>query len=554
MSQLRFIPDHNIVAFIGDPPAKHAMFQTMVHGLNLSPINYAIREDPRICSSFINDFWNSVKEEKDLKGNKCLIGKVQDESIIISEEIIRQTLQFGDKATHPIEIDRQTIESALVRMGYEGSFPPTEKKLLHPYWRYLAHVLTQCLSGRKGGYDILNLSMTSCMVALTLGLEFNFSKMIYNELYDNFMGRKKEKFLAFPRFIQIIINKRHKNLIPPVGMLVQKKMPYDIFSYMVMNKKGKKMFVGDRPLEKFGRLFVDSDHEDELQENLNAFIVEEHDQAPSVPAEDLEFVNVEESSEEEHEVVLVNAYEHDLLRKRKAAASAELTKYKDKDDDDNPFVESIPKKKVNVMSRKFEAPIIKRQQPTQSFTSPTKLQSQPPSPIKPQSPAHSPSPIHFSQPQSSPISKGDKGKAPMRSSSDFIPEYQPIDIDLLQTRVFELEQDSFKKDSEIMSFKNDSRNLRMALQIKEGEISQLQKNVTFLFKELQDLLQTRVFELEQDSVKKGLEIMSFNNDSRNLRMALQIRDGQISQLQKNVTNLFKELQDLKKFRKDDNDK
>ncbi|MFS7913759.1 hypothetical protein Hanom_Chr02g00145451 [Helianthus anomalus] len=34
-------------------------------------------------------------------------------------------------------------------MSYKGSYPPTTKKLLHPYWRFLAHVYLVCISGNK---------------------------------------------------------------------------------------------------------------------------------------------------------------------------------------------------------------------------------------------------------------------------------------------------------------------------------------------------------------------------------------------------------------------
>ncbi|KAL8213959.1 hypothetical protein R6Q57_003408 [Mikania cordata] len=88
--------------------------------------------------------------------------------------------------------------------------------------------------------------MSSCMVALNLGVDFNYSHMIYKDMHYKNKGKQKELFLAFPRFIQIIINRRHQNLVPAVGMLFQKRITFDIFSYMVMNKNGKKVYAENR--------------------------------------------------------------------------------------------------------------------------------------------------------------------------------------------------------------------------------------------------------------------------------------------------------------------
>ncbi|KAL8244122.1 hypothetical protein R6Q59_010380 [Mikania micrantha] len=86
-------------------------------------------------------------------------------------------------------------------MGYEGLYPPTEKKLLHPYWRYLALVVTQCLSRRKDGYDVLNQILSCCTMAVALRVDFNFSRMIFRDMYENIKGKRKEMFPAFPHLL-----------------------------------------------------------------------------------------------------------------------------------------------------------------------------------------------------------------------------------------------------------------------------------------------------------------------------------------------------------------
>ncbi|KAL8237658.1 hypothetical protein R6Q59_018739 [Mikania micrantha] len=251
MADLRFVSVHNMSAYLGDPPEKHSEFKSMVDGLILSLVNYAIMEHPTIVSDFIEGFWSIVAKHTDANGTVSIIGKVQGQPIIIIEQILRECLQFGDKATDPVELDQGLVNRTVYQMGHEGAYPHTEKKLLHPYWRYLALVVTQCLSGRKGGYDVLNQTLSSCLVALALGFDFNYSRIIFLDMHANIKGKRKERFLAFPCFSQIVINKRHPTLVPTLGTLGINRMRDDIFGYMKMNKRGKKQYTGERPLIKF---------------------------------------------------------------------------------------------------------------------------------------------------------------------------------------------------------------------------------------------------------------------------------------------------------------
>ncbi|KAL8223139.1 hypothetical protein R6Q57_020538 [Mikania cordata] len=239
-----------MTVYLGAPPEKHSEFKTLVDGLILSPVNYAIMEHPTVVADFIQSFWSSVTEHTNANGTLSIVGIVQGQPITITEQIIREN-------------------------GTQGAYTPTEKKLLHPYWRYLAHVVTQCLSGRKRGYDVLNQTLSSCLVALALGMDFNYSGMIFRDMHANIKGKRKERFLAFPSFLQIIINKQHPTLVPTIGTLGVKKMREDIFGYMKMNKRGKKQFVGERPLIKFGR-FVGDNTDESVPGTPVAIVAKEH--------------------------------------------------------------------------------------------------------------------------------------------------------------------------------------------------------------------------------------------------------------------------------------
>ncbi|XP_023731397.1 uncharacterized mitochondrial protein AtMg00810-like [Lactuca sativa] len=60
---------------------------------------------------------------------------------------------IDDQPRFPIEIAMEQTEEIINQMGYEGTFPPTIKKLFPPYWRFLAHVFVSCISRRRTGAD-----------------------------------------------------------------------------------------------------------------------------------------------------------------------------------------------------------------------------------------------------------------------------------------------------------------------------------------------------------------------------------------------------------------
>ena len=57
------------------------------------------------------------------------------------------------------------------------------------------------ISGRKSGADEISLLNTGAIVTLAAVLEFNFYKYIVDELIGNVEGKKREKFLMYPRFL-----------------------------------------------------------------------------------------------------------------------------------------------------------------------------------------------------------------------------------------------------------------------------------------------------------------------------------------------------------------
>ncbi|GJY42679.1 hypothetical protein Tco_0430892 [Tanacetum coccineum] len=94
MTTLKFADTHNMVAFLAKP-AKSEVFEQIVDFLNAYTIKYALTINPTIYTSFIEQFWATVKA-KTVNGEVQLQALVDGKKIIITESIVRRDLQLED--------------------------------------------------------------------------------------------------------------------------------------------------------------------------------------------------------------------------------------------------------------------------------------------------------------------------------------------------------------------------------------------------------------------------------------------------------------------------
>ncbi|CAI9263811.1 unnamed protein product [Lactuca saligna] len=251
MGDMEFAKAHNSTFFLVDPHAAH------------------------------NDLKFIVDVKKNDQGEKFLETTIEDEKVLVTESIIRESLQLEDRPEYPMEIEVHQIEKLLERMGYEGTFPPAIKNLLPPYWKLLAHVFVSCVSVRRSGPNEISLANTGAIAALAAGFEFNFSKFILNEMILNIEGSRRDKFCMYPRFLQIILNVTHPELQRGNDTLDFKSIGPSAFGLMKQKRGGKFVFEGKFPLIKFG-IFTKDDREEAADKSMPTKDVYTHN-SPSEP-------------------------------------------------------------------------------------------------------------------------------------------------------------------------------------------------------------------------------------------------------------------------------
>ncbi|MFS7929796.1 hypothetical protein Hanom_Chr04g00336641 [Helianthus anomalus] len=147
--------------------------------------------------------------------------------------MIREVLLFGDAAEDPVEHEKEKVIKVLDKMSYEGSYLPTTKKLLHPYWRLLAHVYLVCISGNK------------------------------------------RNTFKFPRLLQIILEAKYSQLQPTVSIYDTKIMNHMVFSMLNQKRQDVQVTYQNRkPLAKFGAFY---EIIGQVQAPVNVVVADEHD-------------------------------------------------------------------------------------------------------------------------------------------------------------------------------------------------------------------------------------------------------------------------------------
>ena len=181
---------------------------------------------------------------KDDNGAVTVNAIVQGCKIVIDETFVRETLLINDLPTFPTEIGIGDAQRILRKMGYEGDSPPTMKKLLLLFWRFLAHVFVSCIFDRRSGVDEISLRNTGSVVSLAAGIGFNFSRFILDEFVVNINATTRDTFLMYPRFVQLFINKQFPNLVKEGETLDMKSLGPHTIGLIKQNRKGRLSFKG----------------------------------------------------------------------------------------------------------------------------------------------------------------------------------------------------------------------------------------------------------------------------------------------------------------------
>nr|GEY37961.1 retrovirus-related Pol polyprotein from transposon TNT 1-94 [Tanacetum cinerariifolium] len=176
---------------------------------------------------------------------------VDGKRVNIKESSIRRTLRLDDAEGTSCLTNAEIFEG-LARMGYETSFDKLTfyKAFFSPQWKFLIHIILQCLSAKTTSWNEFSSTMASAIICLATNQKFNFQgdlthhKDIFASpsLINNFFANMKRVGTGFSREVTLLFD----------NMLVQapEEVDFDdIINRKRENRKWLNKALDERPYQ-----------------------------------------------------------------------------------------------------------------------------------------------------------------------------------------------------------------------------------------------------------------------------------------------------------------
>ncbi|KAI3739302.1 hypothetical protein L2E82_29705 [Cichorium intybus] len=360
---------------------------------------------------------------------------------------------------------------------------------------------------KKGGSDEISQTATSAIVALAMNWDYNYSRYVFEEMLSSFQQKKKNLFLMYPRLLQMIFNEKYPQMERTPNTLDLKALGPNTFSLMKQVTKAKASYQGLKKLVKFRR-FADA------EETLEANMPETNMETPKTKfvfsiEEIVNVVDDEESGEteenqEKEETGLTQQEREDLIEGLSSHVQV-VTKTKTPQQ-----TELIPPQPVVAVESEQEDPTPALVQRNIRRIDPR------PGVYVPQTTKDTPTPT------------------PTLTPIEPIPTVQDIPSSVVQ----EFVEEEVVPTTEFQT--GGSLSILFAVDISKGKRKMPDSNFVDV-----SLLQSRVFELEQDSAEKDLLIEKLDVRVGELEKDNTTKDKKIYELQENLGGLSATYFDLK---------
>ncbi|MFS7910328.1 hypothetical protein Hanom_Chr02g00105011 [Helianthus anomalus] len=176
---------HNMVAYL-DPEGKITELKEITLWLREYRINKAITFSTPVYKSLIKEFGNSANVIE-VDGYELIQGQVNQVNVNVSLDILNTVLELQDDPNAPYSVPTMRTHGCLLRMKCTGDIFSSQinEGELPMRYKFLLHVLIQCFSNRRAGYDMAGNDLLGLMVALVLNKPFSISKYIYANMKEN---------------------------------------------------------------------------------------------------------------------------------------------------------------------------------------------------------------------------------------------------------------------------------------------------------------------------------------------------------------------------------
>ncbi|GJY30553.1 hypothetical protein Tco_0414048 [Tanacetum coccineum] len=171
------------------------------------------------------------------EGLQAISATIDGHEKLITEDSLRRHLKLDD-AEGISSLSNEEIFEHLAHMGYVTNSESLTffKGHFSPQWKFFIHTILHCLSSKKTAWDQFSSNIATALICLATSRRFNFSKFIFEAMVKNLDS--PHKFLLYPRFIQLLLNKQQRLLLPHTRTYPTPTLTSKLFSNMRRASKG----------------------------------------------------------------------------------------------------------------------------------------------------------------------------------------------------------------------------------------------------------------------------------------------------------------------------
>ncbi|GJW38314.1 putative ribonuclease H-like domain-containing protein [Tanacetum coccineum] len=228
-----------------DYPEKVYKVIKAVYGLHQAPracqIQYALIKNPKIYVSLIQQFWGTTTARTTDDGEVEITASIDGQVKTITETSLRRHLKLEDSDGITSLSNTEIFEQlALMRYVSDSARLTFQKGHFSPQWRFFIHTILHCLSLKTTAWEQFSSNIATAIICLAINRTFNLSKMIFDAMVKNLDNTYK--FLMYPRFLQICLNKQKRLLQPHTRTYPTPTLTQKLFSNMKRVSKGYSRF------------------------------------------------------------------------------------------------------------------------------------------------------------------------------------------------------------------------------------------------------------------------------------------------------------------------
>ncbi|GJS90538.1 putative ribonuclease H-like domain-containing protein [Tanacetum coccineum] len=170
-------------------------------------------------------------------GVRAITATIDGGDKIITEASIRRHLKLQD-SEGLTSLPNEIFFKQLTRMGYAITSDSLTflKRHFAPQWKFFIHTILHCMSSKKTAWDQFSSNIATAIICLATNRVFNLLTFIFDAMVKNL--ESTHKFLMYPRFIQILLNKQQRLLLPYTRTYSTPTLTNKLFNNMRRASKG----------------------------------------------------------------------------------------------------------------------------------------------------------------------------------------------------------------------------------------------------------------------------------------------------------------------------